>query len=136
MNHFRVRFPLASATLVLMCLSLTTLSCDTGGSTEADRRGVGAECTVNTDCTEANQTCLTNFKGGYCGVKSCTNDAGCPDGSACVTHTDGTNYCFLVCDTKSNCNINRSAANESNCSGSITWADTDQGKACVPPSGN
>lgn len=107
-----------------------------GDETEADRRGVGAECQSNADCTEANQVCLTNFKGGYCGVAGCTVDEDCPGGSACVTHTDAVNYCFLVCTAKDQCNVNRTAANESNCSSSITWADEDQGKACVPSSGN
>ncbi len=73
---------------------------------------------------------------GYCGVKNCTTDEGCPGGSACVTHTDAHNYCFLVCAEKTDCNVNRATDNESNCSASITWAATDQGKACVPPSGN
>lgn len=136
MNRSSIRSSLLSTTLFLTCITLASLSCASEDGTEADRRGVGAECTVDTDCTEPNQTCLTNFKGGYCGVKACVDDAGCPSGSACVTHTDGTNYCFLVCESKSTCNINRTAVNESNCSASITWADTDQGKACVPPSGN
>ncbi len=136
MNRTSDRFRRVPAALFMTLGPLTALSCESDGSTEADRRGVGAECTVNADCTEPNQTCLTGFKGGYCGVKGCVDDAGCPSGSACVTHTDNTNYCFLVCDTKDNCNTNRTKANEANCSGSVTWADTDQGKACIPSSGN
>jgi hypothetical protein len=106
-----------------------------GDDNEANRRGVGSECTTNDDCTEANQTCILDFKGGYCGVKGCTTNADCPEGSGCVTE-NGANYCFLVCESKSECNVNRTTDNESNCSSTITWADVDLGKACVPPSGN
>ena len=120
--------------MLMVVASVGMAAC--GDETEADRRGVGAECTTNDDCTEAGQTCLTNFKGGYCGVTGCTTNEDCPNGSGCVTHTDNVNYCFLVCDTKDQCNANRTVANESNCSGSITWADEDLGKACEPPSGN
>lgn len=115
-------------------MALFAVGC--GDETEADRRGVGAECKTNSDCTESNQVCLTNFKGGYCGVKDCTADAGCPSGSACVTHTDSVNYCFRICDTKAECNANRTAANESNCASNVTWVEAKSSKACVPPSGN
>ena len=64
-------------------------------------------------------------------------DADCPAGSECVVHDDGTNYCFLVCADKVECNRNRSADNEANCSGSVTYVEADnEGKACLPPSGN
>lgn len=125
-----------SRILFVVVFALVSFVAGCGDETEADRRGVGAECTTNDDCTEANQVCLTNFKGGYCGVKDCTTNAGCPGGSGCVTHSDSVNYCFRLCDAKAECNANRTVANESNCSGSITWADVDLGKACVPPSGN
>ena len=122
----KLTLTLAAAVLALSC----------GDGSEADRRGVGAECANNDDCTEEGQSCLA-FKGGYCGVMGCTNNAGCPGGSLCVTHDDGVNYCFLVCDTKTDCNRNRSAANESNCSSNIVFAEQGtSGKACVPPSGN
>ncbi len=118
--------------LALACLVVFP-SC--GDETEADRLGIGAQCTTNADCLEDDgQVCLQQFKGGYCGVSGCTVDADCPSTSACVTHDDNVNYCFRTCSSKSECNANRDAANESNCSGSITWADTDAGKACVPPS--
>lgn len=107
------------------------LSC--GGGSEADDQGVGAECTTADDCDEG-QECLA-FKGGYCGIEDCVDDDDCPDGSLCVAHTDGTDYCFLVCDDKSDCNINRSAEDESNCSANIVFVESHPNtKACVPPS--
>lgn len=119
--------------ILVPAASLLVLAC--GDESEADRRGVGASCTTNDDCTEEGQTCLP-FKGGYCGVRDCVEDTDCPGGSLCVTHDDGVNYCFLVCDTKADCNRNRSVDVESNCSSNITFADQGSGKACVPPSGN
>ena len=108
-----------------------------GGGTEAQRRGVGAECAKDSDCVEKGQRCLTNFKGGYCGISPCTADADCPTGSACVTHDDGVNYCFLICTDKPQCNRSRSPDNEANCVGSAVLVETPKDrKVCVPPSGN
>ena len=87
-------------------------------------------------CANDKLTCLTQFKGGYCGASGCTSDAVCPEGSICVTHTDRVNYCFLVCVDKTECNVNRTAVNESNCSANITRVDGGSQKACVPPSGS
>ena len=54
---------------------------------------------------------------------------------ACVAHDDGKNYCFRLCSTKEECNANRDAANEANCSSSITFVEgKTSSKACVPPS--
>jgi hypothetical protein len=109
--------------------------------TEADRIGVAAECTSSDDCLfEIQLECLTDFKGGYCGLADCEAHADCPVGSACVAHTDGFNYCFRQCDEKWECNRNRTRENESNCSSNITFVepltDTLHGRrACVPPSG-
>ena len=109
-------------------------ACDDDGS-EADRRGVGAQCANADDCTEEGQMCLAQFKGGYCGVQDCEHDVDCPDGSACIMHDDGSNYCFLLCVDKPDCNRNRDLENESNCSGNTTFVDGTMGrKACVPPS--
>ena len=120
-----------------LMFSWTLVGCGDDDTSEADRRGVGAQCTANGDCTEAEQTCLTQFKGGYCGIQNCQNDAACPEGSACVTHDDSNNYCFLVCGNKSDCNTNRSAVNEANCSSSTTFVEGANGrKACIPPSGS
>lgn len=107
-------------------------------ATEADRIGVGAECTDSAECPiamEIELECLTQFKGGHCGLEGCTADSGCPEGSACVTHDDGKNYCFLLCSDKPDCNRNRSAENESNCVGSIDFVEPrNDRKACEPPS--
>ena len=106
-----------------------------GAGNEAQQRGVGDACGTDTDCVEAGQSCLANFKGGYCGVRNCNGNADCPDGSACVAHTDGVNYCFLLCAEKYQCNYYRPASDESNCSANITFVDNNKGaKACVPPS--
>ncbi len=108
---------------------------DDDGGKEADKLGVGAQCTTNEDCDEATQECLLDFKGGYCGVKDCTGDVDCPEGSRCVIHDDGFNYCFLTCVDKADYNLNRDLENESNCSSSIDFVDEAiDDKACIPPS--
>lgn len=108
-------------------------------ATEADRIGVGAECTEAAECESPDDDitleCLTQFTGGYCGLQGCTGDTDCPEGSACIAHTDGANYCFRICQDKPECNRNRSMANEANCSSNIDFVDGKQErKACVPPS--
>jgi hypothetical protein len=118
---------------VVMIVGVLWLSC--GDGTEADKAGIGAECTKTEDC-QSGQQCLP-FKGGYCGLQACTADEGCPRGSACVTHTDGVNYCFRICVDKADCNRNRSVENESNCSSNINFVTgTKDRKACVPPTGS
>jgi hypothetical protein len=121
----------------LTAVASVLASCSSSGSSgsEAIRRGVGAACSNNADCTEPGQTCLS-FKGGYCGIAGCANDAGaCPQGSACVLHTDGQTYCFLICVDKPECNLNRLPEVEANCSSSVTFVEPVNAKACVPPSG-
>lgn len=120
----------------------TGCSDNDGPATEADYVGVGAECIDNDDCLQPEndsdpvQICLTQFKGGYCGIENCESNDDCPQGSACVAHEDGANYCFRRCTDKSECNINRSADAESNCSANIDFVvPSTTGKACVPPSG-
>lgn len=108
--------------------------------TQADRMGVGAQCAIDGDCLQIEDeiatTCLLQFKGGYCGLVGCLDDAGCPMGSSCVLHDDGQAYCFRTCQDKSECNLNRSPQNESNCSANVDFvAGTSTIKACVPPSG-
>lgn len=118
---------------LLLCSLLLCAAC--GDNEEADELGVGAECTATDDCNvDLDQECLA-FKGGYCGIADCAGDVDCPEFSACIAHTDGTNYCFRTCAEKLECNENRSADNESNCSSSVDFVDGAQGrKACVPPS--
>ena len=128
---------MARTTLMLLALgAVLTLGC---GSDEAevDRLGVGAACTQMEDCADTAPDCLTNFKGGYCGIADCKADADCPEGSACVTHDDGKNYCFRLCNTKEECNANRPEEVWSNCAGNVQFVAADRkDKACVPPSGN
>lgn len=116
-----------------LCLAITVVAC---GGDEADKLGIGAECTANDQCdAETDQLCLTAFAGGYCGIRDCVDDEDCPGASGCVAHTDGTNYCFRVCTDKADCNANRGVDNESNCSSNVTFVEGAQGrKACVPPS--
>lgn len=122
------------ATRVLsLCALLLAVAVGACG-TPAQQAGIGIECAADDDCNDDNK-CLA-FKGGYCGLEDCDSDEDCPGGSACVTHDDGENYCFLLCRDKPECNGGRSGENESNCSGNITFIDAqDDGvKACVPPS--
>ena len=129
------------APALLLCSGVPGCGDDEGG-TDADRLGVGAECRSDDDCLQSrrdggiSQTCLRQFKGGYCGLEDCTRHEDCPERSACVRHDDGSHYCFRVCTDKAECNLNRSPDNEANCSSSIDWVGDDSGKACVPPSGS
>ena len=110
-----------------------------GCGSDADELGVGAECTGNDQCDSGDDelvlSCLTTFKGGYCGLEGCKANADCPEDSICVTHEDAKNYCFRVCAEKAECNANRAAEVESNCSSSITRVEEGSQKACLPPSG-
>jgi len=100
------------------------------------RVAVGAECTASEECDvvdEIELECLMQFKGGYCSLEDCTGDADCPEGSACVTNDDRKNYCYRLCQEKSDCNRNRSPENEANCTGSVTFVDSrNDRKACEP----
>jgi hypothetical protein len=117
-------------------LVMALASCGDDGS-EAQRRGVGSQCASNAECTEKGQSCLLQFKGGYCGIAACTKDADCPAGSACVRHDDGMTYCFLVCSSKPECNRNRAAELEANCSSTAVLVDAPKDrKVCSPPSGS
>ena len=121
---------------ILLMVGLTAVSCGDGdgSGSEAQRRGVAAQCASDDDCSEDGQVCLDEFKGGYCGIGDCTADSDCPAGSECVAH-EGANYCFLLCDAKPECNAHRDEENEANCSSSVTFVDPDvDSKACVPPS--
>ena len=121
---------------ILWALVIVAGICGCGSSqSEAIRRGVGSECNANLMCTEVGQVCLTEFAGGYCGVARCVHDADCPAGSACVIDSDnGMNYCFLICNLKTDCNPKRSAADESDCVSSLTFVDGAMNrKVCRPP---
>ncbi len=128
---------------LLFAAALLALGCRSGN--EADRVGVAAECTQDSDCPEIEcesdpcpaLECLTQFSGGYCGLADCVNDLDCPQGSACVIHPEGAttrNYCFRLCDIRSECNVNRTFEFESNCSSNVVFVDPQTQRACVPPS--
>jgi hypothetical protein len=109
---------------------------DGEGLSAAQRHGVGAACSADSDCFVGDDQlrCLP-FKGGYCGLEGCQSADDCPSGSDCVAHDDGKNYCFLLCGEKAACNYTRPVEIEANCSSNITFAAADKGsKACVPPS--
>jgi hypothetical protein len=152
--HMKNKIAIASglfATLLgIFILLFTFPSCGSGlcngtEGSDATSIGIGASCGNDEACTNASSkcldsttatlSCLTNFKGGYCGRKSCTGNKDCASGSACVAHTDGSNYCFLTCSDKSQCNTKRSKDVEANCSSSVTFIDANTStKACIPPS--
>ena len=128
----RPAIPLA-ALLPAATLSAVVASCGDDDN-EANEQLLGAECASTATCDNPELTCLTEFKGGYCGKKDCASDEECPSGSICVTE-EGTTYCFLTCLEKPDCNDHRSLENEANCSSSIEPLNPDnQSKACVPPS--
>ena len=132
---------------VFLAASLFAVACgddsdDDGSGSEAVRRGVGAACNSDSDCTEEGQVCLTEFKGGMCGIADCTSSSACPSGSVCVADPDfSRNYCLLVCDMKEDCNVHRPAEDEANCSSTLNEIDGAGGdagsdpKVCRPPNG-
>jgi hypothetical protein len=132
------RHTIVSVTLFVIASSLSACGDDDDGEglSPAQRHGVGAACTADSDCFvgDTQLRCLP-FKGGYCGLEGCQNAGDCPSGSACVAHDDGHNYCFLLCIDKPECNYTRPSEIEANCSSKITFADDGKdSKACVPPS--
>lgn len=140
----RFASPRSLISVLVFGLALTAAGCG-GSAGDADRVGVAAECMTTAECgtyvrgdagTQQLQ-CLPAFRGGYCAVPNCVTSTECPEGSVCVAHTDGSNYCLRSCDNKPECNANRSVANEANCSSSFNWAvpgEDDESKVCIPPS--
>ena len=105
-----------------------------GCGDDADELGIGATCVFGDKCSDG-QMCLVQFKGGYCGLVGCNANAACPENSACVTHSDGKAYCFRTCFDKVDCNANRPADLEANCSSSVVFiSGKKEGKVCLPPS--
>lgn len=128
--------------VTLVALALGACGGDDDG-TNADQLGVGAECAKNDECLQSHrdgglaQECLTQFKGGYCGIENCKSGDDCPEGSACVAHDDGKHYCFRLCADKPECNRYRAPDVEANCTSKVDYVGADKGatgKACVPPS--
>jgi hypothetical protein len=102
---------------------------------------VGAACASDTDCTEEGQRCLTEFRGGLCGIADCTSSAQCPGGSVCVADPDfSRNYCLLACVDKPECNVHRAVDVEANCTSTLNQLDPPDGgngpKVCRPPNGS
>ncbi len=119
----------------LLLLALLGAAC---GEESANDQLIGAQCATVADCDDGDEgtpalECLTQFAGGYCGRAGCVQDADCPEGSLCAL-LEGANYCFLVCTEKSECNRNRDAANEANCSSSVDPVSGGEEKLCIPPS--
>lgn len=105
---------------------------------QTDTLGIASQCTKDADCPKVGNfqlTCLTAFKGGYCGLSGCANDPDCPTGTACVA-VGTTNYCFRECTEKPECNHNRTVDFEANCVGNADHVGTSTSKVCVPPSGS
>jgi hypothetical protein len=139
MSSFRI------ASVALASVGLAGAACggsgggDHGGRTIADLYGVGASCATSADCLQPEdqsfeQECLTAFTGGYCGLMDCGSNADCPHGSACARY-EGATYCFRQCVDKAECNANRPASVQSNCSSNIDFVESGtRGKLCVPPS--
>lgn len=140
--------PLLSRLRIVALIPISTLGLLAAGcsdddhdhQTEADEHLVGAECSEDPDCEipdeRVTKQCLTEFKGGYCGVTDCERNLECPEGSACVNYESKT-YCFRICDTKDECNAHRDPDAESNCSSSIEFTSgKKEGKVCIPPSGS
>ena len=123
---------------IAVALTTAALLANAGCGDDADALGVGAECTSGDQCDSDDEeialSCLTSFKGGYCGLEGCKANADCPESSICVTHDDAKNYCFRVCAEKAECNANRGAEVESNCASNITRVEEGTQKACLPPS--
>lgn len=132
MRRFHFSSSVVSALAALVAIVIL-VAC--GGDTQTDQNGVGAQCASDEQCVTAlHEICLTQFKGGYCGTGDCQHDADCPGGSACVTHTDGKNYCFRICSDKADCNRHRYPENAANCSANVIFVDGNGSfKACVPP---
>ncbi|MFH1436938.1 MAG: hypothetical protein ABIJ56_14615 [Pseudomonadota bacterium] len=127
---------------LILCIAVLAWSaaCDNGGGgSEAGDQLIGAECTGVENCDDDDPDtpaleCVTGFKGGYCGRAGCTASLECPEGSLCAV-VDGSNYCFLVCTEKFQCNEHRTLENESNCSSNIDPVEGGEEKLCIPPSG-
>ena len=128
-----------TATRAMLGISLLLAAGSTCGNdgNESDRLGIAAECSKDSDCPKIDDlqlTCLTVFKGGYCGLQGCVQDSDCPVGAGCIAQ-GGVNYCFRECVDKPECNLNRSGDNEANCVSSAVHVGTSTAKVCVPPSG-
>jgi hypothetical protein len=94
--------------------------------------GVGAGCGADGDC-RGDLKCITSLRGGYCGVRDCKDDAGCPKDSRCVKHTDGAAYCLKTCATAADCSFCRASSSAAACSDQATFVAGAPTKVCIPP---
>ncbi len=138
------------ASVLVLALAIGPLGCGDDGDSEAEDRGVGEACVSTDECPNVEVStggdtaeeplqleCLTEFRGGYCGLRDCTSDDECPEGSLCAMADNGTNYCFLTCGDKPDCNDHRDAQVESNCVSNLRPVDESRTeKVCVPPMGS
>lgn len=63
-------------------------------------RTIGAACSTDRDCTNRCVTGDRHYPGGICSL-SCTSDAQCPAGSACIDDSGG--ICMATCQNNSDC---------------------------------
>lgn len=131
---------LSLSVLILMAAVFALSACgddDTDG-TIADLLYIGGICDNDAQCDDEDDAtpeleCLTEFTGGYCGMKDCESSDDCPPGSLCAD-LEGEFYCFLACTDKAECNTNRTAETASNCSANIDPVEGGGEKLCIPPS--
>jgi hypothetical protein len=86
--------------LIALFVGTTWLaSCGDISVVSPTNKTVGSACTANTDCA---QMCLQSghFPSGMCTI-SCTSNANCPSGSACVDEEGG--VCLASCHVDADC---------------------------------
>lgn len=109
--------------------------------TEAEQLELGAHCMNDAQCdlraegvdSEFRPICLDGFEGGSCGLLRCGMHDECPEGSACIGHDDGFNYCFALCDETADCNRHRADDVAAVCMEGMRSIGPDLGTVCVPP---
>ncbi len=117
----------------------SAFSCRSSGGGNQNRKvcmpgtcGTGASCAADADCT-GGLSCITTFKGGYCGHQGCKANADCDKDSACVMVKDGKNYCFKSCQAASDCSFCRPDGLYATCANNAVFAEAGTlGSVCVP----
>jgi len=93
--------------------------------------GIGADCGSADDCT-GDLECLLDLLGGYCGKSGCGANADCPEGSRCVDHADGSQYCMRSCETETDCTFCRGSDVFATCSSDVDFVEADtSGSVCI-----
>ena len=126
--------PKTMAVICPLVIAVLTLGCGDGG-TEAQRRGVGAACDDTHECTETGQACLTQFKGGYCGVAKLHDGRDLSAGLR-VRHARRRDELLLPgLQREGGLNRSRAVDVEANCSSTaVLVEDPKDRKVCSPPS--